>query len=59
VPDQAGQQSKLFDALATAMSNSTNNVLDTLASNASSASASVTPSASRGNARILVAEDTR
>ena len=51
------KQSKLYDALATAMSNSTNDVLDPLASNASSASASVTPSASRGNARILVAED--
>ena len=47
------KQSKLFDVLATVMSNSADNT----AGNASTDATSVTPSTSRGNARILVAED--
>jgi two-component system, sensor histidine kinase and response regulator len=51
------KQSKLYDALATVMSNSNSGVPETLTANASSAPTFVTPSISRGNARILVAED--
>ena len=51
------KQSKLYDALATVMSNSDDDAPDALTANASSPSTSAAPSASRGNARILVAED--
>ncbi len=51
------KQSKLYDALATTLSNSNSDAPDTATANASSAPTSVTPSVSRGNARILVAED--
>jgi two-component system sensor histidine kinase/response regulator len=51
------KQSKLFDALATVMSNNTGDATDTLAANGSSTTTFVTPSSSRGSARILVAED--
>src|SRR6266404_335427 len=46
------KQSKLYDALATVMANSNTDVPDTFAANASSSSPSMTPSTSRGNARI-------
>jgi two-component system, sensor histidine kinase and response regulator len=49
------KQSKLYDALATVMSKSDNGVPDPLAANTSSTPPSA--SSSRGNARILVAED--
>jgi len=51
------KQSKLYDALVTTMSNSSNDVPDALTVSASSAPSSTALSTSRGNARILVAED--
>ena len=51
------KQSKLFDALATVMSKSDDDLLDMATTNASDPSTSVSPSSSRGSARILVAED--
>jgi PAS domain S-box-containing protein len=51
------KQSKLYDALATVMSKSDSDGPDTVAANAPSAPTSLTPASSRGNARILVAED--